>query len=483
MLNTILQYNKKEELIAEGDHLLVGVSGGADSVCLLFLLKELREKMEFSMEVIHVEHGIRGEESKKDAAFVEELCRQLSLPFHVYPVRAKEYAMQQKIGLEEAARILRYDCYRKETLAAKEKWKVPIKIALAHHADDNAETVLFQMIRGSGITGLCGMTPKRILFEGAEVIRPLLGITRSQIEEYLKKKEQPYCIDSTNAELIYSRNKIRGEILPALSSINTQAVAHINQSAAMLRELEVYLKIQVENAAQQILIEETESVLILGEPFLKQPEIIRKEVLYLAIIKTAGLTKDIGAGHVQNLLELFALQVGRRISLPYQLSAKRVYEGVRLQKEQVEMEEELFFLGIDGDVLQRELQKGSYTVPVLGGRLVFSLLKTREISKNTYTKCFDYDRMKNSFQIRTRKAGDYLTIDNEGHKKRLKEYFINEKIPKEERDKMLLLTMDSKVIWVIGGRMSADVKVTEQTKNILKVQMIGGKYHESKSSP
>jgi len=480
MLRTVLQCCKREKLIENGDYVLAGVSGGADSVCMLLILAALQKEIGFFLEVVHVEHGIRGIESENDAAFVVRLCEELEIPMQLFFVDVPAYAMEQKIGLEEAARILRYDCYAQ---ASEKVFASKIKVALAHHADDNAETMLFQMVRGSGIDGMSGMRWKRELMPGVEIVRPLLSVTRTQIEEYLKNEEQSYCQDCTNTDVNYSRNKIRYDILPQLCAVNSQAVAHMNQSAMLLRELADYLKEQVEEAARCVLTEEENGILICGEALLDFPEIIKKEVLHLAITKAAQSAKDICMEHVALLAGLFALQVGRVICLPYDLRAKRVYQGVILEKGTAteNEEQESFFGEMNGNELEEGLQQ-EVVVEVPGGNMHFCVLECNgenaEISKNTYTKCFDYDKIKGNLQIRTRQAGDYLVVDADGHKKRLKEYFINEKIPSDRRDEVLLLTQADKVLWVVGGRMSEDVKVQKDTRRILKVQMMGGNYHE-----
>ena len=496
MFRTVVEACKDENLIESEDLVLVGLSGGADSVCLLLLLIELQKEMAFTLQAVHVEHGIRGAESEADASFAEKLCEKYGVPLQVFHVKAVEYAREKRIGLEEAARILRYNCYRQAAKSVVRDWDAfaqsepegvcdkrssLVKLALAHHADDNAETVLFQMIRGSGIDGLSGMQPKRRLDAGIDVIRPLLGVTRKQIEAYLENVGQTYCIDSTNTETIYSRNKMRQEVLPLLTEINTQAVSHINQSAAYLRELGDYLQSQVVCAAEDILCENEQGILIKKDALLKYPTIIRSEVLHLALVKAAGVAKDISANHVQNLLGLLDLQVGRYLSLPYGIIAKRGYEGVTLGKETFAEEEEVFF-SINKMELEEQLFQGEFVVTLQDAEISFQLLdkveETTLISKNTYTKCFDYDKIKGSFQIRNRKEGDYLIIDNALHKKRLKEYFINEKIPAKQRGKILLLAEGAKIFWVIGGRISADVKISNQTTKILKVQITGGSYHE-----
>ena len=483
MFNKVLQDCRKEKLIEKGDCVLAGVSGGADSVCLLLLLCKLREKIKFSLQVVHVEHGIRGAESEADALFVKNLCDKLKLQLHLYHVDAPGFAKEHKTGLEEAARCLRYCCYEKAADEIRNMAEENVKVALAHHADDNAETVLFQMIRGSGIDGLCGMQPKRKLKNGVELIRPLLGITRVEIEQYLQEEGQSYCFDSTNADTAYSRNRIRESVLPILKEVNAQAVTHINQSAAFLREVSDYLQKQVALQAKQILLETDRGICIQEEPLFLLSPVIRKELLHLALTRAAGAAKDLSAEHIRLLDELFSLQVGRSISLPYQVVAKRVYEGVLLNRGEKGEAAEPFFKEIEEEKLQELLAAGECQLEVPGGRLSFSLLKQetpdRKILKKTYTKYLDYGKMKGSLQIRTRRSGDYLVIDDAGHKKSLKEYFINEKIPAEKRDKMLLLAIEEKVLWVIGGRISADVKISNRTEHILKVQIKGGNYHEN----
>ena len=482
MLRKVLQYCRREKLIENGDFVLAGVSGGADSVCMLKLLAGLQKEIGFFLEVVHVEHGIRGIESENDAAFVVRLCEEMDIPLQLFFVDAVAYAKEQRLGLEEAARILRYDCYAQ---AAEKSLSSRVKVALAHHADDNAETVLFQMVRGSGIDGMSGMRPKRELMPGVEVVRPMLAVTRTEIEAFLEKEGQAYCVDSTNADTSYSRNKIRCHILPMLEEVNAKAVAHMNQSAMLLRELGDYLRSHVDLLAERALVEQETGLLIRGDEVARLPEILKKELLHLAIGKAAGSGKDICLDHVESLAELFRLQVGRCISLPYHLRGRRVYDGILLEKiEETEdgAGEQAFWLELKELEVDEQLQKGTVCVEVPEGMMNFSLVecagKNVEISKNTYTKCFDYDKIKGSFQIRTRQPGDYLIVDNDGHKKRLKEYFINEKIPSDKRDEMLLLAQDDKVLWVIGGRISADTKVDENTKRILKVQISGGNYHE-----
>ena len=486
MIDKVLQYIKREKLITEHDTVLVGLSGGADSVCLLCVLANLKECLHFSLQAVHIEHGIRGEESREDAYFAEQLCEGKGIPIQVYHVDVPKSAKERGLGFEETARILRYECFEEAAGCVSGTNKNPVKIALAHHAEDNAETVLFQMVRGSGLDGLCGMQPKRKLNDEAEIIRPLLKNTRGEIEQHLEEIGQAYCVDSTNKDTDYSRNRIRHNVIPELVQVNQKAVAHINQSTEILMELKEFLDKQVDEVVQNACMKSNGKVLLKEKELQNQPQILRKEVVHRAICLAAGSAKDITMTHVESVAKLLGLQVGRRISLPYGLVAERVYDGVLLKKVSVvqnesesvvesETEEATFSLMIK----KEQLEDGTpifFEVP--GGRIRLQVLDfsgdMEQISKKTYTKWLNYDKIIDSLQIRNRLSGDYLILDKEGHKKLLKEYFINEKIPSEKRSKILLLTSDSQVIWVFGRRISADYKIDESTKRILEVQFYGG---------
>ena len=501
MLDKVLRLIEQEKLIAPQDTVIAGVSGGADSVCLLLILMELKKRLCFSLKAVHVEHGIRGEESRSDAAFTGRLCEENQIPCEVYSVDVPSYAAEQGMGYEEAARMLRYECYRRaahkecEGSGSKEQdvqtdssenggqKERHIHIALAHHAEDNAETILFQMVRGSGLDGLCGMLPKRELEEKIDIIRPLLKQTRGEIEDYLSERKQEYCIDSTNMDTEYSRNSIRHEVLPKLREINCQAVPHINQCAGLLRELKDYLDVQVTQAYEKSCVKKEHKLIVKKEILEAYPLIIQKEVIHRAICERAQSSKDIAAVHVEKVLQLLELQVGRKISLPYQLAALRSYEGILLGKENETVEKKQVWLSIGNEEMASFLDGKPHFFEVPGGRFRFQVReftgRMQEISKKTCTKCLDYARIKDGLQIRNRQSGDYLMLDKEGHTKRLKEYFINEKIPSEARDEILLLAQDDHIIWVVGGRMSAGFMIEEHTKQILEVQYEGGNLNEN----
>lgn len=462
--------------------LIAAVSGGADSVCLLLILSELKSRLGFELEVIHVEHGIRGEESQKDAVFVENLCKMLSVKCHMVHVDVPAFCRQQGIGEEEAARILRYQAFREYALLRNGK------IVLAHHMEDNAETVLFQMLRGSSLTGMCGISPLREDEQGVVYLRPLLDIRRSEIEAYLETVGQSYCTDSTNLETEYHRNYIRKDIIPRLTEINSAAVPHISQTAARLGEVRDFLKEETQKAIARLVRREEKMILdIVG--FAELHPALQKEVVYELISKIAGSKKDITSTHVEEVLSLLSSQSGKQVALPYRVVVRRSFDTIVFEKKTEDANrktiqdgsDEEKGLRISEEILENWKANGlpvSLPLSEKGEQFVVKIFSysgnEEEIPKKPYTKWFDYDKIKRGFCIRNRENGDFLINDMEGHRKKLKSYFIDEKIPLEQRGTMWLLAQDSLVLWVVGGRISEHIKVDRDTKTVMEVHYIGG---------
>ena len=490
MTEDIEKWIRKENLIQEGDAVIVGVSGGADSVCLLKVLLMLQERLHFSLHAVHVEHGIRGDESRQDAEFVERLCREWGVPCRVFLRDVPQFAKTKGIGLEEAARILRYDCYREaaEALWSEAIGKVSgpqnIKVALAHHADDNAETVLFQMVRGSGIRGLSGIRPKRELTEHAWIIRPLLAVTRKEIEAFLREEGQTFCIDRTNQDTDYSRNRIRHEVMPHLTRINSQAVAHVAKSAEYLREAADYLESQAAELSRNLCRWTEGECQISKEVFEQHPAVLQRMLVLSVLGRVAGSQKDIGNVHVEAVLNLAKMQVGKSVSLPYRMKVERIYEGIRVFTErdgsQSVYEDEQPLYEVTAEMLTAAERGEQILISLPDGEILLRVMdftgKIQEIQKKKYTKWIDYDKIKCGLQIRKRASGDYLIIDDSGHHKKLKEYLIEEKIPCSRREDIWLAADGARIVWVMGGRIGADCKIRENTKKVLEIHITGGQY-------
>lgn len=466
-MKKVLNYIKQHELIAKGDHVVIGISGGADSVCLLFLLDEISRILDFSIGAVHVNHNLRGTEAKRDEAFARELCVRLSVPFEVYDYDVSGLARERKVSIEEAGRLARYEAFEMYC-----KKNGGTKIALAHHQNDLAETMIYHLARGTDLTGLSAIRPAR-----GKYIRPLLCMNRREIEHYLNERNIEYVTDSTNEEDAYTRNKIRHHVMDYLEKeINVQAAAHMAETSESLGEIQDFLKELYQEKYEQYVKSQNMGIFIKKELFAER-KILVNGVLRMALERLAGSLKDIGRIHIEKIYGLSVAQVGKKIALPYGMTAKREYEGI--------------FLG-NADAGRRTLEKSSLEIQELcipgetrfGEYHISCSWETeslKEIPQKTYTKWLDYDKINGGLVIRYRRSGDYLMINVQGEKagrKKLKEYFINEKVPQTERDGIPLVCCKDHVAWICGHRISEQYKVDENSKKIVKIQIQGGKCDE-----
>lgn len=454
-----------------GDKVIAGVSGGADSVCLFLMLLELREKIGFDLIAVHVHHGLRGEAADQDQRFVEALCEQHRIPLEIFRVNLESIAKKRKQSLEEAGRMVRREAF--DSVCKKYGGN---KIALAHHQNDNAETLLWNLSRGTGLDGLGGIRPVNGKF-----IRPLLCMNRKEIEEYLAKRKQSYCIDETNAGTDYTRNKLRHLVLPILEEqVNSAAVRHMNETMEQIWELQEYMQEQVEAAYQECVQEHFEKacwIQIQQKSFETFPELIKKMVIRKGMEQVGGKKRDLSHKHVDVMMELMNKQVGRTLDLPYEMHAKRNYEGIRLEKQRTYsfgeekkaeiMQECMSELNIPGETILAD-RNLKLRCKILEKPKNLSI---KDIPQKIYTKWFDYGIIKSSLYIRTRQAGDTIVIDEKGHQKKLKNWFVDEKIPKEVRDSQLLLAENNEILWVLGHRMSQAYQVKQSTKWILQIEV------------
>lgn len=470
MLQKVSNYIRERHLIEAGDKIVIGVSGGADSVCLLYVLHELYREQEITLIVVHVNHGIRGEAAERDEEFVRSLANKLGMDFYAFHYDIHRIAEEAGLTEEEAGRNVRYESF----LEICNRFQCN-KIGIAHNKNDNAETVLFHLFRGSGIRGLSGIDPARkIRNETGEeimIIRPLLSVERQEIEAYLEHREIPYCIDQTNLEDNYSRNKLRNRVLTYVTNeINANAIHHLNEASEKLAEIDRYIEKQVTKQMEELVKQGIDGYQILVEDLMKVDIVIRKGILLKIIEKLAGSRKDIGTKHLEEVLSLLDRQVGKRVMLPYGIRAVREYEVLRLFVDSGEQEELGVFservLCIPGITFLKEKGIAIQTrvIPYEAG--IF-------IHKNSCKKWIDYDRIENAVTVRTRKMGDYFEVNSQGGNKKLKDYFIDHKIPQKDRDGILLIADGSHILWILSdGRMSEKYKINDDTQNILELKII-----------
>ena len=455
MLQRTAQYMRQWKMVEPGEKLVIGVSGGVDSVCLLYILKELG----YELEAVHVNHGIRGEEADRDEAFVKELCEKINSPFHGFRFDVPKLSKQWHMSVEEAGRRVRRQCFLEvmEQTGAK-------AIALAHHGNDRAETVLFHLTRGTGIKGLSAMKPT-----DGTIIRPLLWAGRKEIEQYAQNRNYEFVEDASNATLDYTRNKIRHQVIPVLEEINPKSVTHILSVAEKLSDISAYIDREAEKLCRLSAVMYQQEVQILKFAFYQGDPVLRIPVLQKCVEYLTGSLVNITEEHLQKMLGLFEMQTGKEIHLPGHLAAVRTYEGIRM------------FFKEEGAVPEPVKITGEGTYEFGGLTFVVSIEPWDErkiFPIKNYTKCFDYDKIIDGIFLRTRESGDYLEINKDHGRKSLQDYMVNEKIPKDQRDEVILLADGSHVVWVVGKRISENYKVTKETKKVLKVQVCGGNIYE-----
>lgn len=447
MMEDIKKRVEQFHMLRKGERVLIGLSGGADSVCLAQLLYEWTKEYALTLGAIYCHHGIRGKEADEDGIFVRDFCAERGISFYETSRNVEECARLSHQSVEEAGREFRYESYR--AVMEREHYSV---LALAHNGDDRAETMLFHLARGTGLSGLCTMEPVRSLGDGRRLIRPLLWTKKSQIEAWLRGKKILWRTDRTNLTDIYTRNRIRHRILPELEEINIRAVAHMGETAEILSEIRDYLKEEEERVYRQSVLRQEISTVV-SIPILREQHLyMKKAVLYRCLAEQADGEKDITSVHVDQLLDLMEGETGRSGDFPKGIRVQKEYERLVFSPDE---QEEGGEAGEKPDDLDVSMRKFPYN--------------GQEILKNEYTKQFDCAKIRNRLCFRFWQQGDYLYLKEDGGKKKLSRYFIDEKIPPQERGRILLLADGSHILWVVGHRISAYYKVTEKTETILEV--------------
>ena len=553
----ILFYMKRYHMIPENKNIVVGLSGGADSVCLLYVLAALRKKLGLQLCAVHVHHGLRGVEADADEAYVRDICRAWDVPLKAIRIEAAALAKQWGIGCEEAGRRARYEIFEE---CLQEMGGCRGAIAVAHHRDDCAETLLFHMFRGTGLDGMAGIRPVRKTERESMIIRPLLETGKTEIESFLQEKGISWRIDSTNTGEDYTRNRIRNRVLPyAEKEICSGAGAHLAKEAQLLAETADFVRSCTRQALERCRVEaddlkanacgieivehvgrregnaeykryDKQTIIKVNIELLQQEDIFLQKQCVRECLLEIGTGRDLTAAHIEAVRHLVGTdcQSGRKLRIPAcQLEVERQFGLLvfrRLERQQDALPEqqdalpeqrfdrgrqvglqtpelplpehssELHVPGM-GVVSVRYLQRDELTAgeknAAAGGKNTAAGEKNaaaggkntaageessaaagaflKNIPQKKYTKWLDYDKIIQSVVFRTRRSGDYLTIDDNFSKKSLKKYMIEEKIPANERNSMMVLADGNHIIWVPGGRISTYYRVTEQTRMILEV--------------
>jgi tRNA(Ile)-lysidine synthase len=467
MMEKVYKFIESNHMIEQGDTVILGLSGGADSVYLFHVLLELRNSGKIQLVCVHVNHGLRGESADRDESFVISLCEKFHVKYEIYHENVEFISQNRKQSLEEAGRYVRLEDFQKTMIAEH-----GTKLALAHHQNDSAETLLMNLARGTGLKGLCGIEPVR-----GNVIRPLLSLTRQEIESELAERGIAYCQDETNAGVDYTRNRIRHLVLPVLEEqVNAKAVVHMNETMRQMQRLWEYMQEQRIHAEKKCMkIDEMGRIVFLQEMFWLEPRLIQEMLVKHALEIISENRQNLLFTHVMAVLDLFQKQCGKTCDLPYGILATRIYEGVRLQKKSQEtkkQEEGVHSMCISLQI-PGETYLPSHKLTICSRILEIGRdFSVNQIPQKPYTKWFDYDIIKGGLIVRGRQQGDWIVIDRTGKRQKIKSYFINAKIAASERDQKLLIARENEVLWVVGHRMSSAYQVTDQTRRVLEIKIM-----------
>lgn len=459
MKEKVLEVIKEYNLIEEKDNIVVGVSGGPDSMALLYLLLEIQEEIEFNIFVAHLNHGVRGKEALADEKFVEKLAKELNLPFFSKRVNMDKYAEEKGLSSEEAGRALRYGFFReilKEIGGGK--------IAVAHNKNDQAETLLMRFFRGTGIDGLKGME-----YKNGDIIRPILGIDRFEIEKYLADRKIETRLDKTNLEPIYNRNRIRLELIPYIEKyFNPNIVDTLWRNSHIYAIDSNFLEEYSKKAYNKLVKKKEKNRIILDRNlFIKEDLSIQLRLIRSCIQDINGSLQGFTNRHISDVVELFLEgKTGKGVHLINNIIAKTSYDDLIIERRRkLKIKDFQVEVPFEGNTYIDELDIEVRTK-------VFPVEDVKINVKDRFKKYFDYDKIKGSLYIRNRRDGDRFIPHGMMGSKKVKDFFIDEKIPKEERDRIPIIVDEENILWIVGYRTSNIYRITDETKNVLVIEIL-----------
>ena len=431
------------------DVVLAGISGGADSSALLYLLAEKSKKENFRLICLHVNHHIRGKSADRDAKYVETLAKSLGIEYHCYDVDCKKEQQNLKLSLEEVARILRYKCFDDAFKIFNANY-----LFLAHHLNDQAETILMNIIRGTGTDGAIGIK------QTDKIIRPFIHYTRKQIEEFCKDNKIKYVKDKTNNDLNITRNYIRKKIIPSIEKINPNFQQKLCDFAENLRADQKFIDSVL--PTQNVKINKnSKEIYILNKIFKYNEAVIFRLIKYS--LKELNWAKDIFKVNYLDIINLNNKQTGASVKLPHGIVAIKEYDQIKLFKENTN-------INCEDKAIDYKLGH----INIFNKTIDIKVINTKDIShlnlKSDEIKYIDIDKMPKNAIFRHRKNGDIFTKFG-GGTTTLSEYLIDKKIPKTKRNDIIVLACGKEILWIAGIEISDKIKVTEKTKNIVSLKI------------
>ncbi len=437
----VLSVIKRCNMLENCDRIVVGLSGGADSVCLLSVLNSLKAEYGFSLVAAHINHGIRGAEAQRDEESCKRLCESLNVPLEILHADIPTLSKQQGIGEEECGRIVRYDFFR--SLAGERG-----KIATAHNLNDNAETLLLNLVRGAGSKGACGIPPVR-----DNIIRPLIETDRKSIESYCEENNLSYVTDSTNLECEYSRNKIRIKVLPTLCEINQNAVGALSGFASRMREQEAFLESVVNEKYAQCV---KNSVLYEAE-FSALDIFLKKRI-------AGRFLSELSHGEVESKhIDDFLRFVGSGKTLVTASATEIVSRDGKIFKKPEQAEQ----VSVDFSLDDKKVNLPFCEISIER----CDTKDLQNLNKDMLDNLIDCDKISNTLILRSRKDGDKFTFSKRRVTKTVKKLFNEDKIPPEVRNRMIILDSDGEVVWLRGYGTNKKFRIGADTKKAIKLNI------------
>lgn len=459
----VLHFVQEQHLIPGPSHLLVAVSGGPDSVCLLHILVTLQAKLDIKLAVAHLNHQLRGTEADADAEYVGKLARELGLPATIEKRDVKSYQAQHHLSLEEAAREVRYTF-----LAEVARSTGAERVAVGHTRDDHIETVLMHLIRGTGTRGLRGLQPHhewQLSGNVLTVIRPLLPVSREETARYCHEHQLKPRLDTSNLSLSPLRNRIRHELLPRLQSYNPQIREALLRTAAIASGDIAFIDEASTRLWNEVAQWKGSTIVLAKEQFLQLPTAIQRTLLRTALEKLLANPRDIEMRHIAELMAALSKPAGKRISLPGGLDFSVEYGRYLLSRDPAALSP---FPPLEGEF--------NLTVPGetrLPGWLVkadFLFRQPLPESTDNFVAHFDLDMAGKELTVRTRRPGDRFPPLGMSQPKKVGEFMVDAKIPHAWRERIPVVCSPEQIIWLVGYRISERVKVTEKTQQILRLK-------------
>ena len=458
----VLQFIREYRLISGNGCLLVAVSGGPDSICLLHILVSLREELNLELHIAHLNHQLRGVESEADALYVAQLAERLGVTATIAERDVRAYHAGQHQSLEEAAREVRY------TFLAEVARSIGAdRVAVGHTTDDNVETILMHLIRGSGTRGLRGLQPVTQWQHEADsltIIRPLLGISRQETEAYCRRHKLAPRLDSSNLSLSPLRNRIRLELLPRLKDYNPQVANALLRTARIAGDDIAVIDTESARWWPRIARKEGDVINLDKKGFLQLPASLQRNLLRLAVESLLGSLKDIEARHIEGIMALLTRPAGKRLNLPQGLLFIIEYDCYRLCRDTAEL--------YPFPVLEKELGlkiPGETLLP--GWQVAASIVEPSVVGEKTgnLTAYLDFDKVGRQLAVRCRQSGDMFQPLGMSQPKSLAEFMIDAKIPRLWRQRIPIVASSRHILWVVGWRIDDRVKVTETTRQVLRL--------------